>query len=119
ANQADSRGWAVGAFLLLLLGATGVFVELQDALNTIWRVRRLPGHGLRQFIRDRMLSFAMIISIGFLLLVSLVISAALSGFGSYLSGWVPAIERLWHAVDGIVSFGVVTLLFALLFKILP
>ncbi|MEY2409974.1 MAG: rane protein [Verrucomicrobiota bacterium] len=119
ASPAKGGAWAAIAIGALVLGATGVFVELQDALNTIWRVARLPGGGIRHFIKDRMLSFAMILSIGFLLLVSLVVSAALAAFGDSLSGWIPSVKMFWHFLDVILSFAVITLLFALIFKTLP
>ena len=105
--------------MTLLVGATGVFVQLQDALNTIWDVRREPGRGLRHFIKDRVLSFAMILAIGFLLLVSLVINALLAALGKFMSDLMPAQEIFWQIVNLLMSLGVVTLLFALIFKVLP
>lgn len=107
---------AVAAFFV---GATGVFVQLQDALNSVWRVRRMPGRGVRNFIKARLLSFALLAGIGFLLLVSLILDAGLSGLGKYLFGSPPAQETLWQGVNFVVSFGVITLLFAMLFKVLP
>jgi membrane protein len=63
--------WATGvAIVTLVVAVTGVFIELQDALNTVWKVKRAPGHGVRQFIKDRLLSFGIVVGIGFLLLVS-------------------------------------------------
>jgi len=107
------------AVVTLFVGATGVFVELQDALNSVWGVRRKPGRGLRYFIKDRILSFAMIVGIGFLLLVSLVVSAGLSALGSYMVGLLPAQETIWQGLNFAVSFVVITLLFAMIFKVLP
>ncbi len=103
----------------LILGASGVFVQLQDSLNIIWRVRPKPGQGLWLFIRTRLVSFAAMLGIGFLLLVSLLISAALSAFGTWLGGWLTARFYIFQIVNNLVSLGVVTLLFALLFKFLP
>src|SRR5262245_37212129 len=75
AAKPKTGAWATfAAVVTLFVGATGVFVQLQDALNTVWNVRREPGRGFRHFIRDRLLSFAMIVAIGFLLLVSLVVN---------------------------------------------
>jgi membrane protein len=107
------------AVLTLFVGATGVFVQLQGALNTIWNVRKKPGHGIRYFVRARMLSFAVVLAMGFLLLVSLVINAGLSAFGKYVSGVLPAQETIWQGINFVVSFGVITLLFAMIFRLLP
>src|SRR5207247_9416825 len=120
ANKPKTGAWATLAALgTLLVGATGVFVQLQDALNTIWNVRREPGRGLRHFIKDRVLSFAMILAIGFLLLVSLVINALLAALGKFMSDLMPAQEIFWQIVNLLMSLGVVTLLVALIFKVLP
>lgn len=94
ASEPRSSTWAaIIAFFTLFVGATGTFVELQDALNTIWEVRRKPGGTLKHFIKDRLLSFAMMLAIGFLLLVSLVISAALAALGHVMNGFVSAGTR--------------------------
>ncbi len=103
----------------LLFGASGVFGELQDAINTIWEVKPAPGRGFRKFIRDRFLSFAMILGSGFLLLVSLVISAALSAMTDLMGDRDPAEVVFWHAVNIVVSFLVITGLFATIFKVIP
>jgi len=103
--------------MTLLFGASGVFGELQDALNTIWRVKPKPGRGILGIIRDRFFSFAMVLGIVFLLLVSLVVSAALAALGKFGSGTLPT--PLLHLVDLVVSIGVVAILFAVLFKALP
>ena len=120
AHKSKTGAWAtVIAVATLIVGATGVFVQLQDALNAIWGVRRLPGRGLRNFIKDRLLSFALIVGIGFLLLVSLVLSAGLSAMGKFMVGLLPAHERIWQGINFSVSFGVITVLFAMTFKVLP
>jgi membrane protein len=120
ANRPKTGAWAtVIAVATLFVGATGVFIQLQDALNSIWGVRRKPGRGLRNFIRDRLLSFALIVGIGFLLLVSLVLSAGLSALGKFMSGLLPAQETIWQGINFVISFGVITLLFAIIFKVLP
>ena len=120
ARQPQAGIWATAfAVVALFVGATGVFVQLQDALNAIWGVRRLPGRGLRDFIRDRLLSFALILGIGFLLLVSLVLSAGLSALDNFMVGWLPAQATLWQGINFVISFGVITLLFAMIFKVLP
>jgi membrane protein len=110
---------SVVAVATFFVGATGVFVQLQDALNSVWGVRRRPGRGVRNFIKARLLSFALLAGIGFLLLVSLILDAGLSGLGKFMFGSTPAQETLWQGVNFMVSFGVITLLFAMLFKVLP
>lgn len=120
ANKPKTGVWAtVLAVVTLFVGATGAFVQLQDALNTVWSVRRMPGRGLRNFVTDRLLSFALIVGIGFLLIVSLILSAALSALGKFMAGRLPAQESLWQALNFLISFGVITFLFALIFKVLP
>ncbi len=114
-------GWIATAISLvtLLVGAMGVFVQLQDALNTIWRVTPKPGRSLRVIIHDRVLSFGVVLVIGFLLLVSLVISAALHVLDAFVPSSLPGSVALWQAVNALVSFLFVTLLFALIYKLLP
>jgi len=101
----------------LLFGASGVFGELQDALNTIWGVKAKSGRGLVAIVRSRFFSFAMVLGIVFLLLVSLVVSAALAALGKFGHGRVPT--AMLHGLDLVVSISVVALLFAMIFKILP
>lgn len=103
----------------LLFGATGVFAELHDSLNTIWGVKPRAGSGIIQTLRERFLSFTMVLGIGFLLLVSLVISAALSAFGKYFSDLFPGMQLVAHLLNFAISFAVITLLFAMIYKILP
>ena len=106
-------------FLTLLFGATGVFVQLQDALNTIWEVERRPGGSVWSFIRSRLLSFAMVLGIGFLLLVSLVLSAGITLLQNKLTEITPEQGWLWQIINNGASLIVMTGLFALMFKILP
>jgi membrane protein len=103
----------------LLFGATGVFGELQDSLNTIWEVKPKPGRGLRGLVQDRLLSFGMVLAVAFLLIVSLVVSAVLSGVGQFVGGTTGALAPLWHAIDLLVSLAVLTVLFGAIFKFLP
>lgn len=107
------------AGVTLVFGATGVFVQLQDALNTIWEVKPKPGRGIWGFIRQRLLSLAMVFGIGFLLLVSLVLSAGLAAAGKWFSSALPGGEQLWHSLNFIISFVVIAGMFALMFKYLP
>jgi membrane protein len=105
--------------VVLVLGAAGVFNQLQESLNIIWKVRALPGGGIVRLLRRRLLTFAMVLSIGFLLLVSLLVSAALSATGQFLSDNLPGGAVLWQVLNTCVSLGVITALFALIFKVLP
>ena len=107
------------AVVTLVFGATGVFIQLQDALNTIWEVKPKPGRGIMGFIRQRLLSLAMVFGIGFLLLVSLVMSAGLAAAGKWFSGAMPGGEELWHVLNFLISFVVIAALFTLMFKYLP
>jgi membrane protein len=108
----------IGIFTLLF-GASGVFGQLQDALNTIWEVAPRPGRGVWGFIRDRFLSFAMVAGVCFLLLVSLIISAALSAVHHFFGNSLPGLHYLWSVLNFVVSLAVVTLLFAMMYKALP
>jgi membrane protein len=105
--------------VMLLAGASGVFGQLQDALNTVWEVEPKPDRGLVGIVRDRFLSLTMVLGTGFLLLVSLVVSAALATAGQALHRLSPGLEAIGHVVEIAVSFGIVSLLFALIFKYLP
>ena len=106
--------------LTLFFAATGVFVELKDSLNTIWEVAPRPGLGIVEMIYDRITSFAMVLVIGFLLLVSMMIDTMLAAFMRAAGAYLPeSITTLISLVNFLVSFGVVTLLFALIYKILP
>jgi membrane protein len=103
----------------LAVAATGVFVQLQNSLNKLWNVRQLRGKGLRNFIRHRLLSFAMVFGIGFLLLVSLVCSAGLAALGNYIGDYVSGKAILLKALNFSISLGIITALFAMIFKFLP
>jgi membrane protein len=114
-------GWiaTVVGLATLLFGASGVFAQLQDALNTIWEVRPKPGRGLLSMLRQRFVSFTMVLGTGFLLLVSLVVSAALAAAGRYFQGLVPGSETFWQVLTAAISFAATTLLFGLIFKVVP
>ncbi|HEY4815925.1 MAG TPA: YihY/virulence factor BrkB family protein [Candidatus Acidoferrum sp.] len=104
---------------ILLLGASGVFTEMQDALNTIWRVDTTSKTGVWNLIRSRFLSFGMVLGIGFLLLVSLLLSAALTAVATYASNFLPIPPAALHAIDFIFSLIFIAALMALIFKFLP
>jgi len=105
--------------LLALFGASGVFGQLQIALNTIWGVKAKPGAGIVGFIRSRFLSFAMVAGVCFLLLVSLVFESLLKGFSHYIQAIFPGGIVIALVVYSIFDLAVVVLLFALIFKFLP
>jgi membrane protein len=103
----------------LLLGVWWVFGELQDALNTIWEVAPRPERRMLDVLKVRLVSFTMMLGVGFLLLVSLIIGAALVAFSTFLVGQMPAFAAILALLNFAVSFGVITLLFALIYKIVP
>jgi membrane protein len=103
----------------LLIGATGVFGELRDALNTIWEVQPRAGRGLTGLIKDRFLSFTMVVGVGFLLLVSLSVSAGLAAMGRFLGSMLPGLVILSQIINFVVSFSVIGMLFALIYRYLP
>jgi membrane protein len=105
--------------ITLVFGASGVFGQLQDALNTIWEVKPKPGRGLFGIIRDRFLSFTMVMGIVFLLLVSLVVTTALASLDAWTSRLPDALAWAAHGLNFAISFAVITLLFAMMFKVLP
>ena len=101
----------------LIFAAIGVVVQLKDALNTVWEVKTPPGRGLWGLIRAYVLSFAGVVSLGFLLLVSMLVTTALAAAGKFLTPYLP--EAALQALSFIVSLGVISLLFAMMFKWLP
>jgi membrane protein len=105
--------------VVLLFGASGVFGELQAALNTVWDVAPKPGRGIWGIVKDRFFSFTLVVGVAFLLLVSLVLSAALTWIGKVFEQTLPGGAVLWQVLNFGISLGVVTALFALMFKTLP
>jgi membrane protein len=104
----------------LVLAATGAFLELQTALNTIWRVKPNPTNAtFTAFVMDRVRSFGLVVAIGFLLLVSLAVSAALAALGTWLERISPGMPLVWNAMNVLVSLVVITALFTLLYAFLP
>ena len=113
--------WAIATGLVtFLLGATAVFAELQAALNKIWDVKADPKRGvILKLIFDRLRSFTIALGVGFLLLVSLVVSAALTALEQYLNNWMPGIPALWQALNIVTSLLLAAVLFAMIYKYLP
>ena len=120
ASQRGSDGIATALGLVtFFLGSTGAFLELQTALNAIWRVKPKPDAGIKDMLLQRLLSFGLVVGVGFVLLVSLLVSAALSALNTYVGALVPQIAEVWQGINTLVSLGVVTLLFAMIYQFLP
>lgn len=109
---------AVFGTVALVFGAGGVFVQLQDALNTVWEVKPRPGLSWLQRIRHRLNAYAVVMAVAFLLLVSLAVSAALAWMSHWNDG-LPGSDAIWFVADTAVSLAFLTLLFALMFKHVP
>jgi membrane protein len=106
--------------ITFFLGATGAFLELQTALDAIWRVKaKSRGSFLKDLLMQRFISFGLVLGFGFLLLTSLVVSAALAALHTYMGNAFPGVTALWEALNAIVSLIVITLLFAMIYKVLP
>jgi membrane protein len=122
-KSSEAKGTIISSILgiaTLLFGATGVFYQLQQILNKMWEVKPKPKQKLLKLIRDRVFSFGLILAVGFLLLVSLVVSAGLSALSEWASGYVTeSLSIVFKVLDFIVSLGVVTVLFASIYKFLP
>ncbi len=106
-------------FVLLVVGATTVFAELQDALDRIWRAPRRERGGLWALLRARLLSFGLILGIGFLMMVSLILSAALSALGKWWGEWFGHWLLVAQLLNQTISFALVTVMFAMIYKIMP
>ncbi|MEA5543070.1 YihY/virulence factor BrkB family protein [Limnoraphis robusta Tam1] len=107
------------AIATILFGATTVFAQLKQALNMIWGVQPKPGRGLKDFIKTRILSIFMVLGIGLILLLSLIISSVLSGTNEILEKYLFIPSFIWSLVDLAISFGLITLLFAQIYRVLP
>jgi membrane protein len=121
-NSQEQKSGVLASILgviTLLFGASGVFGQLQEAMNTVWDVPPKKGGGIWGMIRSRFLSFAMVLGTGFLLLISLLLSAFIAGLGQQIGQWWPALEPLSHLANEVATFLVMTLLFAMMFKLLP
>ncbi|MEO7598564.1 MAG: YihY/virulence factor BrkB family protein [Opitutus sp.] len=122
ANAVHDGGWVstVMGAILLIVGATTVFGQLQGSLNEVWGVTSMPSRsGWVVMIVQRLISFAMVITVGFLLLTSLVLSTALSAAVTVAQGYTPVPPTVLHAADLGIGLAIITVLFALLFKVLP
>lgn len=118
----DPEGGLIATIIgvvLLLLGASGVFGQFQDSLNTIWEVQPKPGQGIGAMIKKRFFTFSMVLGVGFLLLVSMLITTLLASLGGIISGFLPGSPLLLQIVNFVVGFLLVTILFALIFRYVP
>lgn len=116
----DSMVATVVGFVTLLLGATGMFGEIQDSINIIWGLKVKPGRGVVKMLLNRLISFSMVLVLGFILLVSLVLNTVLDAFFDrlqhYFSGTV---IHILYSIDYVIIFGIIATLFAFIFKALP
>jgi membrane protein len=119
----DSQGGLLSSALAigtLILGSTAVFGQLQKSLNHIWDVEPRPDrNAFKQFLRKRLLSFGLVLALGFLLLVSLVAGAVLTALHDAVAPTVPSVPAVWRGLDIAVSFALGTLLFSAVYKVLP
>lgn len=115
----DTPWVTVAGVVTFFLGATGVFIEIQDSINIIWSIKVKPKRSWVRFILTRLISFSMVVGIGFLLMVSLVLSAALSVMDEWLSAHLSTFAWLAYIISNVISMGAVLLLFSIIFKVLP
>ena len=115
----STLGLLVGV-ITLVIGSTAIFIEIQDSINLIWKVRAIPKKGWIKMLTNRLLSFSLIVSMGFLLLVSLVVNSIIVGLGSKISQYIPeATTIMMDIVTRVVTLAVVTGIFTIIFKVLP
>lgn len=118
-TSGDTPWVSIVSVITFILGATGVFIEIQDSINTIWSIRVKPKRGWVRLIMTRLISFSMVVGIGFLLMVSLVVSGILSMMDTWIVANVGSFAWLAAFISNGISIGVVMLLFAVIFKVLP
>jgi len=120
AQYSDKKGMAaVVGVVTLIIGATSVFGELQHSLDVVWSSTRQSDSGWWEMVRQRLLSFGMVLGVGFLLLVSLIASAVLAGIGSWMQERLPGLAITLPILDVILSFAMTVLLFAMIYKYVP
>lgn len=112
-------GTVVGT-IILVIGATGIFTEIQDSINFIWSLRAKPKRGIVKFLINRLLSFSLIVSLGFLLLVSLVVNAVMDLLSDRLTHYFPhTTVYIFYVLNLVIIFVIISILFAIIFKVLP
>ncbi|MET3113885.1 membrane protein [Pedobacter sp. CG_S7] len=115
----STLGLLVG-IITLVIGSTAIFIEIQDSINLIWKVRAIPKKGWIKMLTNRLLSFSLIVSMGFLLLVSLVVNSIIVGLGSKISQYIPEVTTIMmDLITRVVTLAVVTGIFTIIFKVLP
>ena len=119
ANTTTGIVATVLSVIFLVLGSIGVFVELQESLNIVWGVEPRPGRGIRGFIKLRIVSFAMVVATGFLLMISLVINSAIALLNEFMAEMFPSLIPVAFILNNAASLIVITILFALIYKVLP
>jgi membrane protein len=123
ASLSQDMSWAtIVGVVTLIIGATGVFAEIQDSINTIWRLKSKPkkGKGLVRMIMNRLQSFSLVISMGFILLVSLVVNGIISLLNQRIASLFPEVAMIFvYLLNWAITFVVITALFAIIFKVLP
>jgi len=107
------------SLLTIIIAATAVFIELQDSLNTICKIKQKPGRAIKSFLKNRVLSFAMVVAVGFLLLVSLILSAAISALNEYVGEFFSIPVFILQIINIVLSLFVIFALFSMVYKILP
>ncbi len=110
---------SITGVVVLILGATGVFGQLQDALNTVWSVQQKPGRVIRTLLRDRLQSFGMVLIIGFLMLTSLILTTGLQIASDLISRFIPIPALFWTLLSNVTAFAIVAALFGAIFRFLP
>ena len=119
-NQPKSKSLAsLISIGVLIIGASGIFAQLQDALNTVWNVKPQSGQGILPFLRKRLISFLMVFAIGIFLMLSLILSTAVTTISRYQTNFLPGSTVLWGNLDFLVSLGLLTFVFCLMFKYVP
>jgi membrane protein len=118
-QTSDSMAAMLVGVALLLFGAGGVVGQLQSSLNMIWGIESKPEQGVLGFVKKRFISYAMVLGVGFLLLVSLVVSAALSAFDQFLRGTIPGTGVLLQVIHFVVSLGLIAFIFAAIYRFMP
>ena len=118
-RSSDSLIMSFVGFGTMILGATGVFGQLKDSLNSIWEVEQPAGKALLKILKTRLFSFSLVLGIGFLLLVSMVLTTALEVVSGAIESAFPLAPFIWQSLNFAISFFVVTILFAMIFRILP
>jgi membrane protein len=119
-RPSSSMAATAGGIITFFLGATGAFLELQNSLNAIWRVKpRDDSSFFQALVIQRLISFGLVVAMGFLLATSLLVSAGLAAIHTYMGNAFPGVVVLWEAMNVVVSLGVITVLFALIYKVLP